>query len=140
MHSPATPEWAVAVGTIVLALVTVFQQWLQGLVVRPKLRLAARVTRPDADKTRWSIQVKDPQGNTAQIEVPDADVYFFRLAITNMGNTAAHDVQVFLADIEKVSGNSPGKMVRFSPMNLKWVAFKCDNEARSFTRHATRVL
>jgi hypothetical protein len=120
LSSPATTDWAVAFGTLVLAFVAVFQQWLQGFVVRPKLRLAAHVARPDAEKTRWSLQFKDPQGNLTQIEVPDADVYYFRLAITNKGNTAAHDVQVFLAGIERVSGKKLEEVDGFSPMNLKW--------------------
>ena len=109
-----------ALGTIVLAIVAVFQQWLQRLIVRPKLRLSVRVSRPDAEKTRWSIQSRDLQGNLIQIAVPDADVYYFRLAITNVGNTAAHDVQVFLAGVERVNGNTIEALEGFSPMNLKW--------------------
>src|SRR5258708_17371334 len=38
--------WFAGVGTIVLAFVAVFQQWLQQLIVRPRLRLSARVSRP----------------------------------------------------------------------------------------------
>jgi hypothetical protein len=48
-------DWAVAGGTIALAVVAVFQQWLQRLFVRPKLELAANVRRPDAEKTTVTL-------------------------------------------------------------------------------------
>ena len=65
---------------------------------------------PDSEKTRR--QVHAANAGTA---------YFFRLAVWNSGNTAAHDVQVFLAKIERiVSGQDVEKVSRVTPMNLKW--------------------
>jgi hypothetical protein len=103
---PAAADWAVAVGTVVLAFVAVFQQWLQQLVVRPRLSLNARVARPDAEKNKWTN---------------GADVYYFRLAVINEGNAAARDVQVYLAGVERLRADNRYEPVeRFSPMSLLW--------------------
>jgi hypothetical protein len=100
-------EWFAGVGTLVLAFVAVFQQWLQQLIVHPRLCLNARVERPDAEKSRWG------KGET--------DVYYFRLGVTNIGNKAAHDVQIYLASVERLREDNQYKPVaNFRPMNLTW--------------------
>jgi hypothetical protein len=102
----AAANWAVAIGTLVLALVAVFQQWLQELFVHPKLNLDVRLARPDAEKTLFNNGV---------------DVYYFRLAVTNTGNMAAHDVQVYVSGIEREAADKSYKPVeRFMPMALIW--------------------
>jgi hypothetical protein len=119
-------DWAVAFGTLILAFVAVFQQWLQGMIVRPRLQLDARVARPDAEKTRWNIPsgTRDPMAGEDEIagrSTGGADVYYFRLAITNTGNSAARDVQVYLSGLERFRADKKYEPVqRFSPMNLKW--------------------
>src|SRR5271167_3902633 len=101
-QSSTAAAWFAGIGTIVLAFVAVFQQWLHQLIVRPRLRMDARVARPDSEKTRWRN---------------DTDVYYFRLAITNGGNAAAHDVQVYLAGVERLRLDNKYEAVeRFSPM------------------------
>jgi hypothetical protein len=117
LTSPAAPDWAVAVGTVVLAFVAIFQQWLQRIFIRPRLHLDVRVARPDAEKTRWNM-ILNVVGRTVKI---DADAYYFRLAITNVGNAAAHDVQVYLGAVERLRADQKYEGVeRFSPMSLKW--------------------
>ena len=69
-----------------------------------------RVARPDADKTQFRGPVFGFLG----------DVYYFRLAITNTGTAAAHDVQVYLARVDRVIGNDTSPVDRFIPMNLLW--------------------
>ena len=104
--SSTAPQWFAAIGTFALAIVALFQQWFQRLVVRPKLRLDAHVSPPDAEKTRWR---------------DGTDVYYFRLAVTNTGNAEARDVQVYLASVEKLrQDNTYESLDRFSPMNLLW--------------------
>jgi hypothetical protein len=109
-----TPEWLTAVGTVgtvVIALIlAVWGEEIKGSFVRPKLSLKARVGRPYSEKTVWrGLKVANP-----------ASVYYFRLAIQNRGNTAAHDVQVFLASIERVTAAGLEDVSRFAPMNLNW--------------------
>jgi hypothetical protein len=111
-------EWFAGIGTIVLAFVAVFQQWLQQLIVRPILRLSARVSRPDAEKTRWRT---------------DTDVYYFRLGVTNAGNKAAHDVQIYLATDDYASVLPARNAYRLShyssaPRSVVWsLAYICSH-------------
>src|ERR1700733_1565087 len=100
-------EWFAGIGTFVLAFVAVFQQWLQQLIVRPRLELSAKVERPDAEKSRWGKS--------------DTDVYYFRLGIRNTGNKAAHDVQIYLASVERLRADNQYKPVdKFRPSNFTW--------------------
>ena len=105
-HNGIGPEWFVAIGTVVLAFVAVFQEWLRRLVIHPTLKLSARVIRPDCHKTKW---------NTGY------DVYYFRLRLENTGNDAARDVQVYLASVERQRRDKKYEPVEpFEPMNLIW--------------------
>jgi hypothetical protein len=99
-------DWAVAVGTVILAFVAVFQQWLQRLIVRPRLAMHVRLARPDAEKTSFN---------------DGTSVYYFRLAVENVGNAAAHDVQVYVSEIKKKKPDDKYASVeRFMPMALIW--------------------
>jgi hypothetical protein len=50
-----------------------------------------------------------------------ADVYYFRLRVDNTGNAAAHDVQVYLASVERQRADKKYEAVgRFVPMNITW--------------------
>jgi len=98
--------WFAGFGTLVLAFVAVFQEWLKRLFVRPRLQLKAMVSRPDCHKTKFSM---------------GADVYYFRLRIENTGNDAARDVQVYLASVDRQRADKQYEAVkRFTPMSLKW--------------------
>jgi hypothetical protein len=46
--------------------------------------------------------------------------WYFRLAVFNDGNETAEDVQVFLAKVERKHGQRLEKVLRFTPMNLRW--------------------
>jgi hypothetical protein len=85
-------------------------QWFS----HPELNLDAKVQQPDADKVRrqrlWS--------NGQAIDLGES--YYFRLAVTNTGNTAANDVQVFLSKVERLYGEQSETVRRFTPMNLVW--------------------
>ena len=110
LSSPVAAEWLAGVGTLVLAFVAVFQEWLRRLVVRPRLKLNARVRRPDSEKTK---------GN----EITPA--YYFRLAVTNEGNAEARDVQLYSAAVERVGlDKQPRPVEQFTPMNLQWAYMK----------------
>jgi len=100
-------EWVAALGSIAVAVVAVFQEWIKRRVYRPKLRLDARVCRPAAEKFRWDEQ--------------QVDVYYFRLEITNEGNREARDLQVYVASVRRLRQDGNYEAVdRFSPMNLVW--------------------
>jgi hypothetical protein len=109
-----TPEWLTAIGTVgtvaVALILAVWGEEIKTLFVRPKLSLKVHVGRPYSEKTVWTgSRVANPPS-----------VYYFRLAIRNRGNAAAHDVQVFLARIERVTAEGVEDVSRFAPMNLNW--------------------
>ncbi len=112
-----SPEWWVAFGTIVLAamtfllaIVTVFQDSLRAIYFRPRLRLKVESKRPAAEKTQWNI---------------GADVYYFRVEVTNEGNVEARDVQVYLADLKyKNATNQYVRVEKFSPMRIMWAHYR----------------
>ena len=99
-------NWAVAIGTLILAFVAVFREWVKSWFFKPDLDLDVRAARPFAEKT-WF----DP--NTA--------VYYFRLAITNTGRVAARDVQVYAYAVKRKKADDKYKAIdRFTPMALRW--------------------
>lgn len=113
-----TPEWLTAIGTIgaviVALLLALWGPWIGQLFFHPALDLYARVQRPDAEKVRR-------HGRLSTGEMIDlGEYYYFRLAVTNRGNTAARDVQVFLSRVERLNGNQTETVSRFTPMNLIW--------------------
>jgi hypothetical protein len=112
-----TPEWLTAIGTIgaviVALLLALRGQWISLLLSHPALDLDAKVQRPDADKVRRY------RLNGSQV-TDLGEYYYFRLAVTNKGKTAANDVQVFLSKVERLNGDQTEIVSRFTPMNLKW--------------------
>jgi len=120
-----TPEWLTATGTILAAigtflavivamLLALYGQRIGQVRFHPELNLDAKVQRPDADKVRRWCRFNGPQ-------VTDlGEYYYFRLAVTNTGNTAANDVQVFLSKVERLNGDQTETVSRFTPMNLIW--------------------
>lgn len=111
-QSPATfwngpaANWAVAIGTVILAFVAVFQEWIKSLIFKPVLEIETRAERPFAEKTHFN---------------PDRDVYYFRLGIRNTGRIVAKDVQVYAHKVRRKKSDSKCEDVsRFTPMALRW--------------------
>jgi hypothetical protein len=108
-----TPDWLTAIGTVgtaVLALVLATSDWFQRLFIHPKLQIDALVEAPSAQKTTWR--------STTGTDL--AEVWYFRLRITNCGKAAARDVQVFLANVEERRNGKLIPVKKFLPMFLKW--------------------
>jgi hypothetical protein len=84
---------------------------------RPDLRLDAAVRRPDAEKVGRQVSLRNVANPNALIPISAGDAWFFRLAISNLSNTPARDVQIYLKRIEKVDGPV---VTKFTPMHLKW--------------------
>jgi hypothetical protein len=130
-----TPDWLTAIGTVAAVVVALFLalygKHIERRQFHPVLRLRARVRRPDADKvSRWRRS-----GDSIVVE---GESWYFRLAITNEGNDAAREVQVFLARVERKHGHKTQEVSRFTPMNLKWT--NTDDEQISRDRVTRPVL
>ncbi|HXY79409.1 MAG TPA: hypothetical protein VEI08_02105 [Candidatus Bathyarchaeia archaeon] len=99
-------SWAAAIGTLILAFVAVFQEWIKSWFFKPSLDLDVRVARPDAEKTRFDA---------------NTDVYYFRLAVSNTGRKAAEDVQVYVSAVKRKKADAKYETLdRFTPMALRW--------------------
>jgi len=100
-----------AVLTLVLAVIAVFQDPIRDWVRRPRLLLSAVCEPPDC--------VAIPIINF--LTKGTADAMFLRVNVSNKGNTAARYVEVFARDLRRKRADSKWERVTtFPPMNLKW--------------------
>ena len=104
-------QWFVAFGTILLAIVAVFQDKIRTWVTRPKLRAEISLTPPDCHKSF----IRDKDGRLV------CDCFYFRLRVYNDGNVAANMVEVFVSFLKKKLEDGTFQNVSsFLPMNLIW--------------------
>jgi hypothetical protein len=117
-----TPEWIGAVGTVLLSILAVFQDKIRAWLTRPQLKLLAGIEPPYCHKTTWSYP--NPPGtplSRGDIETKYLPCYYFRVAISNVGNTAAKEVEVNAISLRKRRADGDYVSVsRFTPMNLLW--------------------
>lgn len=108
-------DWIVAVGTIAVAVIAVFQDWIRSWLTRPKLQLSVDTKPPDCLKTPLVRRDKDNQ------PVATSSAYQLRLKVTNKGNAAAEIVEVFATDLSRKEADGVFRPVdSFLPMNLRW--------------------
>ncbi len=102
---------AVAVGTLILAAVAVFQETIRGWFYRPTFRVSIKTEPPDC--------VAVPFG-----PLPDGtmiDAYYLRLWIENTGNATAKNAEVYADELRRQRLDGTWERVKaFPPMNLKW--------------------
>ncbi len=119
--TPLTLEWIRSLSTLaacVIALaVALFSETLKRLFYKPDLTLEAVVRRPDAEKVGRQATLKNLANPSATIPISVGEAWFFRLAISNLNQTPARDVQVYLKKVAKADGTM---VDRFTPMNLQW--------------------
>lgn len=105
-------QWLVAFGTLVLAIVAVFQDRLRSWVASPKLRISVATASPYCQKI---IVINNATGY-------EADGYFLRICVENISSLmGAYQVEVFAAELLKkgIDGKyHPSE--RFDPMCLIW--------------------
>lgn len=119
--TPIKLEWVRSLSTLAACLialaVALWGDWLKRLFFKPKLDLTAFVRRPEAEKVDRMATMPHPTTPNATITSPVGQAWFFRLAVANLSETPARDVQVYLKKVEKVDGTV---VTKFTPMNLKW--------------------
>lgn len=110
------PNWFVAIGTIVLAIVAVLQDKIRDFLWRPELDVEFSMTHPDCIQQKFS----------------GIDTYYFRLKILNKGNREAQNVEVFATKLEKKDKRTFRKDPDFIPLNFCWTYYEADKQIKPF--------
>lgn len=119
------------VAAVVAALViAIFQDRLRSLGAHPELSIDFRFAPPDRIKTYWQFRegqpalsvTTGPYYGDSGIPRSIADVYYFRIRVTNSGNQKAEMVEVFATELRKqqADGETFERVSAFVPMNLAW--------------------
>lgn len=104
-------NWLVAIGTLILASVAVFQETIRGWLYGPELRASIKGAPPDCVSVPF----------TSQDGVFLADSVYLRLWVENFGNATARNVEVYAKELrrKRVDGEWE-RVTAFPPMNLNW--------------------
>lgn len=104
-------DWLVAVGTLVVAAVAVFQETIRGWFYHPAFHVSAKTVPPDC------VAVPFTQQNGTFV----VDSVYLRLWVKNVGNATAKDVEVYAKELRRQRADGTWERVApFPPMNLKW--------------------
>ncbi len=101
-------DWAVAIATLLLAFVAVFQDKIRAHVKSPILDCDIELKPPDCHKTTMT------GGGLA------FSSFYYLLKIWNKGETSARNVEVIISDIFKKEGENYKSIEGFIPDNLLW--------------------
>jgi len=104
-------DWVVALGTLVVAAVAVFQETIRGWFYRPNLQV--------------SINTQPPHCVAVPFTAPDgtfvADSIYLRVWVENEGNATAKNVEVYAKELRRQRAERTWERVSaFPPMNLRW--------------------
>jgi hypothetical protein len=108
--SEIVANWAVAVGTLVIAAVAVFQEPIRGRFYRPKFQMSIKTGQPDCVMLPY--------------EAPDGTIVtavYLRLWVKNVGCATAKNAEVYARELRRQRADGEWEPVQtFPPMNLKW--------------------
>ncbi len=105
-------DWFVAIGTLVLAAVAVFQETIRGWFYRARFRFSIKTEPPDCVKVPFT---KKEDGSFI------ADSFCINLWIENAGNATARNAEVFAEELQRWREEGCWERVgTFPPMNLRW--------------------
>lgn len=111
-HWGTVSNWLVAIGTLVLAAVAVFQETIRGWFYHPDFHVSIKTEPPDC--------VAVPLNNTSDGTFV-ADSIYLRLWVKNVGNATAKNVEVYANGLQLQRADGTWERVAaFPPMNLKW--------------------
>jgi hypothetical protein len=103
-------DWLVAIGTILLAFIAVFQDKIRGYFQRPNLECDIELSPPDCHRTIMKMRDSDVSFY----------VFYYLFKIWNKGNISAKNVEVIISDVQKKEGAVFKSIDGFLPGNLKW--------------------
>ena len=124
-------DWPVAVGTLLLAFIAAFQDWIRSKIWCPILDCELKLEPPDCHMTiskypiePHSITIPTPYGTARTIEVKynHCNSFYYRFKIWNKGKVSAKHIEVIITDILKYEGKEQTfkRIISFSPDNLLW--------------------
>jgi hypothetical protein len=100
----------VALGTLILAAVAVFQETIRGWFYRPKFQVSIKGGPPDCHAVPIT-------SNGTFV----ANSIYLRIWIKNIGNATARNAEVYAEDLQRQRADGTWeRVVEFPPMNLKW--------------------
>jgi hypothetical protein len=104
-------EWFVAIGTLALAVLAVFQDTVRGWFYHPALDASIDTQPPDC----VAVPVTTLDGR--QI----ADAVYLRIWVKNIGTRTARSVEVYASELlRKRTDDTWERVHEFPPMNLRW--------------------
>src|SRR5204862_6970045 len=77
------PTWIGAVGSVLLAILAVFQDRIRGWLARPQLELEVQVAPPFCHKTSWAHPLPSNHPSFSLANAEFLPCYYFRLGVTN---------------------------------------------------------
>lgn len=111
MHWGTIADWLVAMGTLVLAVVAIFQETIRGWVYRPSFRVSTKTEPPDS----IAVPFRASDGSLL------AHTIHLRLWVENIGNATAMNAEVYAAELRRQRADNTWERVdSFPPMNLTW--------------------
>jgi hypothetical protein len=101
-------NWLTAIGTLVLAVIAVFHDFLRGFFWKPNLDCVMEMKHPDCHWTRLE--------GTGSSYIS----FYFIFEVVNNGRVAAKNVEVLISDVKKKIGDEYKILDGFFPVNLLW--------------------
>ena len=104
-------NWVVAVGTLIVAAVAVFQEPIRSLFYRPRFRPSIKTEPPDCVMVPF----------TALDGTFLANAVYLRLWVENVGSATAKNAEVYARELRRLRADGRWERIRaFPSMNLKW--------------------
>ncbi|HTX21047.1 MAG TPA: hypothetical protein VMD27_04170 [Candidatus Aquilonibacter sp.] len=105
-------EWLVAIGTLALAVIAVFQDKIRAWIQRPKLKMLV------GEHVKTPLRVSEAADNKTKSFVT---AYIFKLLVRNEGSQRAEEVEVFASALFRKEANGTFQEVKSFPRrNLQW--------------------
>ena len=113
-------DWLIAIGaitlpiiTVLLSILTVFQDKIRAWILRPKLSFLVGAHFKTPMRAKQSLSEND--------ERQMVNGYVFGLTVLNTGNTRAEEVEVYASSISQKQADDSYKEIKFFPSrNLSW--------------------
>jgi len=115
MNGELLAAWLVAIGTLLLAVIAIFQDVVRAWILRPKLAVSASTQPPCSHANVTAIK------NKTSLEPDHVSGVYMRVKVENRGNSTARGVEVFAERLAKEQQDGSYRNVTaFDPMNLVW--------------------